>query len=227
MTTRTLVIEGDKSGFNSKNALEKFKATLKANPDINTVELGKYIKPEYVIEILDKNNDMIKVNIDLKSRVDKVREEKERREKLKSRLKLMRNDRSNKDYHMARMSPNVPDDILREYHKLKKMSTVPIPEPSSVLSNPDEYKPILAMVLGNTMMKQLGRNHPYVRYFTLLAEKLGVTEPLPMPTQDFLNSETKLPNNIENLMNMSGPAVSTVVGNQINDEDTDTDTEDE
>jgi len=50
------------------------------------------------------------------------------------------------------------------------------------------------MVLGNDMMKQKGSNHPYVRYFKLLAEKLGVNTPSPTPMQDYtelLNNKVK------------------------------------
>jgi hypothetical protein len=75
---------------------------------------------------------------------------------------------------------------------------------------------MLAMVLGNTMMKQLGQTHPYVRYFKLLAEKLGVTEPLPVPTQDY--SEMLKPSEKQQ-----------VKGNDIKDAnyETDSDTEDD
>jgi hypothetical protein len=177
-------ISGDKSGFNSKAAVDKFKVAVKAvlekNEEINVDELStRFINTNFALTIDRKEANIY-------ATVSKKQEQttKDNHDLLKAKINLMRKSRTNSDYYKAK-SGNVPDDIMEEYTKLKKMSKMPIPEPSEILEHPEEYKPMLAMVLGNTMMKQLGSTHPYVRYFKLLAEKLGVTEPLPVPTQDY------------------------------------------
>lgn len=177
-------ISGDKSGFNSKAAVDKFKvavrAVLEKKEELNVEELStRFINSNFTLT-LDRKEANIYASVSKKQE----QTTKENHDLLKAKINLMKKTRTNSDYYKAK-SGNVPDDIMEEYTKLKKMSKMPIPEPSEILEHPEEYKPMLAMVLGNTMMKQLGSTHPYVRYFKLLAEKLGVTEPLPVPTQDY------------------------------------------
>jgi len=209
-------INGDKSGFNSKAAVDKFKvavrAVLESNKELNTEELStRFINSNFSLTLEKKDATTVHATVAKKQE----QTAKDNRELLKAKINLMRKNRTNSDYYKAK-SGNVPDDIMEEYTKLKKMSKMPIPEPSEILEHPEEYKPMLAMVLGNTMMKQLGQTHPYVRYFKLLAEKLGVTEPLPVPTQDY--SEMLKPSEKQQ-----------VKGNDIKDAnyETDSDTEDD
>lgn len=178
-------INGDKSGFNSKAAVDKFKVAVKAvlesNKELNTEELStRFINSNFSLTLEKK--DATTVHATVATKQEQIT--KDNHELLRAKINLMKKNRTNSDYYKAK-SGNVPDDIMEEYTKLKKMSKMPIPEPSEILEHPEEYKPMLAMVLGNSMMKQLGSTHPYVRYFKLLAEKLGVTEPLPVPTQDY------------------------------------------
>ena len=257
----SVCIEGDKSGFNSKTAIERFKSSVKSNLNFNLEEFTKkYVKPEYHLELVDKTSSQIKFIIDRVESINtttntlttnnnsnnstnnlpKVTEStnnsdevKNKHSELKAKLKMMRNNRTNSDYHKAKSNKNVTDEILNEYIKLKKISKVPIPEPAEILDHPEEYTPVISSVLQNSMMKQLGSAHPYVRYFKLLAEKLGIdTNPLPMPTQDFTNptSKTSLPSNINNIMNMAGPIhnpITNIKGNNINNINSNQDTDSE
>jgi len=141
-------------------------------------------------------------------------EKEQKRKMLKAKINMMRQDRTNSVYHRARANENVSSEILSEYMKLKQISKMPIPEPNEILANPEEYKPVIAMVLQNSMMKQLSSSHPYVRYFRLIAEKLGVDMPLPMPTQDFLTG------------NKIQEKIVEITGNEMS-KDADTDTEEE
>lgn len=174
-------IEGSKDGFKSKAAVDKFKTSVKNNVDINISELKeRFIEASFNLELLEKTETDIKFK--LSKNVDNSQEKQ--RELLRAKLNIMKKNRTNSDIHKARNNKTVPDDILDEYMKLKKIATMPIPEPSDILSKPEEYKPIIQMVLGNSMMKQYPSNHPYVRYFKLLAEKIGALEPLPVPLTD-------------------------------------------
>lgn len=187
-----VIIEGDKSGFNSKNAVDKFKQAVKSSNNFDLVELTKkYVKSGFVLEQVEKTDNsyrfMIgKENTEVEKQEPQLSEKEQKRKMLKAKINLMRQDRTNSVYHRARTNENVPSEILSEYMKLKQISKMPIPEPNEIFAHPEEYKPIISMVLQNSMMKQLSSNHPYVRYFRLIAEKLGVDMPLPMPTQDFL-----------------------------------------
>lgn len=57
-------IEGDKSGFVSKSAVDKFKTSVKSNPQYNLEELaGKYIKPEFQLTQIEKSDGEIKFSL--------------------------------------------------------------------------------------------------------------------------------------------------------------------
>jgi len=215
-------IDGDKSTFVSKAAVDKFKQSIKSNPSSVLEELCvKYVKPEYKLELVSSDANEFKYKI-ITRPVQKPKKEKtekeQRRELLKAKLNLMANERTNRDYHKAKTSGNVDHEILVEYQKLKKMTKMAIPEPSEILANPEQYRPMLSMVLSNPIMKQHGSSHPYVRYFTLLAEKIGATE--------FVQQPTNLPNGIEEIMKNAGPTeLKNVSGNSISNDNQDTDSE--
>jgi hypothetical protein len=215
-----VIIEGDKSGFNSKNAVDKFKQAVKSSKNFDLNELTKkYVKSGFVLEQVEKTDNSFKFmigkeNSEAEKQEPQLSEKEQKRKMLKAKINMMRQDRTNSVYHRARANENVSAEILSEYMKLKQISKMPIPEPNEILAHPEEYKPVIAMVLQNSMMKQLSSNHPYVRYFRLIAEKLGVDMPLPMPTQDFLTG------------NKMQEKIVEITGNEISN-NADTDTEEE
>lgn len=226
--TICVFIDGDKSAFVSKAAVDKFKQSVKSNPNSNFQDLAvKYVKPEFNLELVSSENNEFKFKINTKpvKRQPKEKTEREqRRELLKAKLNLMANARTNSDYYKAKSSGNVDNEILAEYQKLKKMTKMAIPEPSEILANPEQYRPMLSMVLSNSIMKQHGSSHPYVKYFKLLAEKIGASEILPVPTQNFSK-----PNNVEEMVMSTPTEIKQVSGNGLNviNEDIETDSEDE
>ena len=196
-------IIGDKDGFNSKIAIDKFKAMVKSSnkDDINIETLkSKYIKPEYNLSIESKSETEIKFQLNRNTK-NTTENDVDKKQALRMKLNMMKKNRTNVEVTAAKGNKNVPDDILEEYIKLKKVAgTMPIPEPGEILAKPDEYKPLIAMVLGNDIIKQKGANHPYTRYFRLLAEKLGVTTPEPTPLQDYTELlKNKVTNEITNI----------------------------
>jgi hypothetical protein len=187
---KNVFIEGDKIGFNSKMAIEKFKTCVKkmdeTKSELNLEELQKkYIKPEFKLEII-KYDPCIK-DIIIKISINNKYEEN--RKVLKEKIKLLKKDRTNSDYHKAKQNENVSDEILKEYNNLKKMTKMPVPDPSEILSNPEQYKPILSMVLNNKMINKMGVNHPYIKYFKLIAQKLNIQPELDSePEPDIKNT---------------------------------------
>jgi len=70
MSSLNIIIEGDKTGFNSKSAFTKFKDFMKKNGNLDNV--SKFIKPEYKI-VHDGNNDTtntVKYKIILKNYIE-------------------------------------------------------------------------------------------------------------------------------------------------------------
>ena len=207
--TINVFIEGDKLGFNSKVAVEKFKACVKNDNNVSiSVLKEKYIKNEYDLELVEKNDIDIKFKLSMH-----VVKEANKKDLLKAKLKNMRDSRTNIDIYKAKSNKDIPEDIMEEYLKLKKVINMPIPEPGEILANPEQYRPMISMVMGNDMMKKLGSNHPYTKYFRLLATKLGVeTTGLPIPTQDY--NELLKSSVIENIK-----------GNVIGDDETDSESD--
>ena len=208
-----VIVEGDKSGFNSKNAVDKFKQAVKSSDSFDLSELTKkYVKSGFVLEQVEKTDNSYKfmigeenstkqepeVSTKQEPEVPQLSEKEQKRQMLKAKINLMHQDRTNSVYHKAKTNNNVSSEILNEYMKLKQISKMPVPEPNEIFAHPEEYKPIISMVLQNSMMKQLGSTHPYVRYFKLIAEKLGVEMPLPFPTQNFLSENKSLDQVVEN-----------------------------
>lgn len=242
----SVFIEGKKEGFNSKNAIEIFKSIMKKDNETDVSTLSKrFLKENYEFYLAEKTPERVRVEIREKQVVNKEKPVSTR-DMLKAKLNIMKQSRTNNDYYRAKSNSKVSSEILDEYMKLKKIAKIPIPEPTAVLNSPDEYKPIVSMVLSNEMSKSLGANHPYVRYFKLLGEAIGVTKPLPLPKdmiksmslpkQENISEESKenitshmtLPRSFNELVKKAG--VQETKGVQMTGDvetDSDTDTSDE
>ena len=143
VTTINVFIEGDKAGFNSKNAIDKFKQAVKSSTSFNLNDLTKkYVKSGFNIEQVERTDNQIKFMIGKENQesnkksnqplqsnqttTSEMSEREQKRQMLKTKLKLMRQDRTNSVYHQAKSNNSVPDDVLSEYMKLKKISKMPI-----------------------------------------------------------------------------------------------------
>lgn len=220
-------IEGDKNGFNSKIAVTKFKDLVKSSNEINIEELSKrFIKTDYNLELLSKDNSNIKFKISLKESVpvqltQPVNENKQvvdtsKRELLRNKIRNMSQNRSNSDFRKVKNHDFVPDNIMKEYLKLKQVSPVPIPEPWTVIENPEEYRMMIGMLLSNNMV----HNNPLIKYFKLLGERIGVTEAIEIPN----NLQTSdLPQNMQHLFKTK--EILKVKSNEMCKADDDTDSD--
>jgi hypothetical protein len=180
-------IDGDKNCFISKSSIQKFKQIVRTSEfNINNVDelSNKFMKPGFKLICYEHTN-----NLEYKFKIDDVviNSDKTQKDKLRNKIKELSKIRKNNNYYKPKSSNNTdntdntdnitPDvaEIYKEYNKLVKLSkvSIPIPEPKEILENPDQYKSILSMVLSNGSMNKLGKNNPYFRYFTLLANKIG------------------------------------------------------
>jgi hypothetical protein len=216
MNMFSVFIEGNKNDFKSKNAVVKFKAALKINPNANLSAISDlYLKNDTVFELVERTDKFIKVKL------TKKEQKLETRTLLKNKLKAMRNERTNTDYHKAKNAGNVPSDILTEYLKLKKIMKIPLLEPSTVLSKKEEHKPIISMMLSNPMLKSLGTSHPYVKYIKMLAKEIGLNTDLNAELHNNLQFENivKMTDEKEILNVQSNISLSADGANDTEDED--------
>jgi hypothetical protein len=170
---KSVHIEGDKSFFVSKGAIDRLKRDLKNN-DTEKLEKNDYFKEDWTYQIISQSELEIKIKlinkIDLESNnKPRVLNCDERRQLLKDKMKKLRNSNS-----VKKSKVEVPKDLLKEYLSLKKYKLkVDLLDPGVVLSNPDEYKnTVHTMVQSFGMFK--GHNNPVINYYKSLAKHLDL-----------------------------------------------------
>jgi hypothetical protein len=156
-------IEGDKSFFVSKNAIDRFKKDLRNNAT-DKLQENDYFLEDWTYELISENETEMRVKIVNKTKGPRVLPCDEKRQLLKSKIFKMTNDRKNKSI--------VPKDLLNEYIALKKHKLpMELHDPSKVLSNPEEYRNII-----HTMVKSFGmykgNNNPVINYYRSLEKYL-------------------------------------------------------
>lgn len=200
--TLSVFIEGDLDGFKSTNAKQKFKTQVRNKLNDSSVDLNNignhYVKEGYKLNFVSNEDNKVKFNL-VKELVKEVKKpDTNKKELLRAKLNMMKNNRTNVEYYKAKNDENVTPEILNAYMQAKKMCKMPIPEPKEILAHPEEHKPLIQMVLSNPMFSK-NVNHPYIKYFKLLGDKLGVETVLPIPTQDFTQRSDFLNHEIVNV----------------------------
>ena len=186
--SKSVFIEGDKSFFSSKGAVDRFKRDLK-NDDKEKLEKNDYFKEDWTYQVLSNENNEIKVklvnNKDLKSgNQPRTLDCDERRQMLKLKIKQMRGNRCSPNQMKIKMKGNVPDELASLYIELKKnKNNISLPDPSEVLAKPDEYKNVIFTMIQSFGLFN-GQNNPVINYYRLLAKHLGLpTNYVPQQTQ--------------------------------------------
>ena len=159
----SIVINGDKTKFVSKGALERFKRDLRTN---TTLENDKYFTNGWGYTIVNSDSNNYNVNIvEIKTHESKMNE-------LRDKLKAKIAKKTPLSQEKLNLKNKVPDDIYNAYINLKKLNNMnaPILSPDQVLEKPDEYKNILQTTIANFK----GNNNPVINYYKLLAKKLNI-----------------------------------------------------
>lgn len=202
-------IDGDKSGFKSKSAIDKFKTNAK-----NGKELSHFLQDGYEFVEKERTSDTLKYTIQkvLEKPSEKPSDKPEKvfnkKELFNAKLKLLADKRTNINVRNLSLNKDVvPTEVRDAYVKLVKHSTTTIPEPIEILKNPEQYKPIILHVLKNNT----NQHKYYLDYFRLLAKHLGITP-----------NAANVPN-VANLANLANVANVNTKLNTI--EDTDVNTE--
>jgi hypothetical protein len=199
-------IEGDKSFFVSKKAVDRFKRDLR-NKDTEKLQENDYFVEDWTYELVSENETEMRIKIVNKVKGPRVLPCDERRQLLKSKIFKMTNDRTNHD--TIKNKSIVPKDLLNEYlalkkHKLRQSLTdqswsrpMELHDPAKVLSKPEEYRNII-----HTMVKSFGmykgNNNPVINYYRSLEKHLEQktetpiinntkSDVLPEVTKDFIS----------------------------------------
>jgi hypothetical protein len=134
-------IEGDKTGFVSKAAIEKFKTTIKLSQQYNLEELvSKYIKPEFQLTQVSRTETKIKFKLVEKQKQPDILNDS--KQKLKEKLREKYYTRTNSSTKETKYSigQEKSSDMIKDVMKLiqEKYPSHRIIDITNVL-NPDSY----------------------------------------------------------------------------------------
>jgi len=180
---KSVLIEGDKSYFVSKGAIDRFKRDLK-NDDKEKLMMNDYFKDGWTYQLVSNINNEIKVKILNKLDIagkPRALEATEKRQLLKKRLNEMRTDRFSQSTLKTKLK-TVPSDVADAYLSLKKAKLpISIHDPAEVFAKKEEYKNIVyTMIQSFGAFK--GTNNPVINYYRLLAKHLEIPTEVPQQT---------------------------------------------
>ena len=196
---KSIIIEGDKSLFSSKAAIDRLKRDLRED-NKEKLAINNYLNEGWTYKIISNTDTQIKIELVKEEKEDVINEpivseqseQDERRKILKERLKMARINKLSPGQIKQNLKNKVPSDVLEAYLKLKKVQLkVPVPSPDMVLSKPDEFKKIVHTMVQSFGMFN-GTNNPIVNYYRLLAKHLDLPTTFipPKPTNDKPNDQT-------------------------------------
>ena len=182
VNTKSVIIEGDKSNFCSKGAIDRFKRDLKLN-DEEKLKKNDYFVNDWTYKILSTTDTEIKVSLEKKEYVKNKEPVNEKRELLLAKLKLKKQNNMSVSQIKTKMKDKVPEEILDAYLTLKKFKiNIPILPPNEVLNKPDEFKSTIHQVIQSFGIIKV-KNNPVYNYYLLLAQHLGIPTEYIMPQQ--------------------------------------------
>jgi hypothetical protein len=182
-------IEGDRSVFLSKTAVERFKKEVReTKPDM--VDSSKFLKSGYVFIITVDNN-----NINAKIANEEEIKMENKHKELKMRLRNARRTRGGEQYkQLDSLKRTIPDKIFKSYVNLiKTFGANNIPSPLEVMENPDKFRTQISTVMGSKkpVSNDIRLSNAIKQYFTSLGNFFCI-EPLntDIQTEDVSNITT-------------------------------------
>lgn len=183
-------IEGDKTAFISKSAIDRFKKDIKelnqnntSTAKFDTIDNSKYLKEGYVFKTVIENNS-IKVNILTLAQEKEdmlIKKKEDSRKQLRNQLKELKNSRTGQLHkHLDTLKRTVPENIYKSYHNLIRNFQMPnIPAPDDVINNVEKYRTQVATIMGlGGNVSNDNRASAYIKqYFNALGQFLGI-EPI-------------------------------------------------
>jgi hypothetical protein len=168
-------IEGDRSLFLSKSAVDRFKSDIRGNNSDNfdSVDSSKYLKEGYVFNIT-KNENNITAKI---CNAEEIKNENKRKE-LRMRLKNAQRCRGGEQYkQLESLKRTIPDKIFKSYVNLiKNYGVNNIPSPLEVIENPDKFRTQISTVMGTTkpVSNDVRLSNAIKQYFASLGKFLCI-----------------------------------------------------
>ena len=188
---KSIIIEGDKTLFTSKAAIDRIKRDLRED-NKEKLAINNYLNEGWTHKIISNTDTQIKIELvkeekkEVKENVINepiISEQDERRKILKERLKMARINKLPPVQIKQNLKNKVPSDVLDAYLKLKKVQLkIHVPSPDLVLSKPEEFKKIVHTMVQSFGMFN-GTNNPVVNYYRLLAKHLDLPTTYVPPKQ--------------------------------------------
>jgi hypothetical protein len=169
----SVYIEGDRSLFLSKTAVDRFKKDVKEKkPD--TLNMQSYLKEGYSFKITT-NESVITATII----TTKEEQLEEKRKLLKQRLNrskniIMKNEEKEKLESLKRV---LPDKLFKTYKDLVTKFQMPnIPSPTDMIKYPDRYRQQISTIMStlNKVSDDNVANNAIKKYFNAMGNFLGI-----------------------------------------------------
>lgn len=168
-------IEGDRSFFLSKTAIDRFKKDARETK-ADLIDSSKYLKEGYVFVITTNEN-----NITAKiTNKDELLLQNKRTE-LKQKLKNAQRTRGGEQYkQLDSLKRTIPEKIYKSYYNLiKTYGAHSIPSPLDVIENPEKFRTQISTVIGTKkpVSDDIKLSTAIKNYFSALANFLCI-EPM-------------------------------------------------
>ena len=170
-----IFIEGDRSLFLSKSAVDRFKSEVRGNTTDNfdSVDSSKYLKEGFVFNIT-KNENNITAKI---CNAEEIKNENKRKE-LRMKLRNAQRCRGGEQYkQLESLKRTIPDKIFKSYVNLiKNYGVNNIPSPLEVIENPDKFRTQISTVTGSTkpVSNDIRLSNAIKQYFSSLGKFLCI-----------------------------------------------------
>jgi len=192
----SVYIEGDRSLFLSKTAIDRFKKDVKEKkPDM--LNFQSYLKEGYSFKIITKDNSITATIISSKEELLEEKRKLLRQRLNRSKSVVMKNEEKEKLESLKRV---LPDKLFKTYKDLVSKFQMPnIPAPDDMIKHPDRYRQQISTIMStlNKVSDNNVANNAIKKYFKEMGNFLGVEPDLPptlssMPSNkvDYINTNS-------------------------------------
>jgi hypothetical protein len=196
----SVIINGDKNLFKSKNAIIRIKKDVK-ELEHTAIDAHKYLLEGYSFkfEIIGNDthvhiiNDMIE-----KERLRKLELHKQFKQNMESNRKERSGEMKKK---LSSMKRSVPDKIFDSYMNIvSKYKLANLPAPDEVINNVDKYRLQISAVMGKVskISDDIRVSNAIRNYFTALGEYLNI-QPLTINMNDINQSLQQVPQQVPHI----------------------------
>ena len=175
-------IEGDRSCFLSKTAVDRFKNDIRGTTTDNfdSIDSQKYLKEGFIFNITKNEN-----NITAKICNEEELKLENKRKELKNRLRGAQRCRNGEQYkQLDSLKRTIPEKVFKSYVNIvKNYGAANIPSPLEVIENTDKYRTQISTVMGMTkpVSNDMRLSNAIKQYFTQLGKFLCIE---PVNTND-------------------------------------------